>query len=588
MGLKILGYLKNKKVLLSAIAVLVLVAVSAAAFYFIPWRESARDFYLDAESRNFKKYADIIKKTYNDFNEAQQPYLTGSCKRRMEITLDAKWDGEVASGSNNFGGILDVVRKCKLVVDSKYNNNEKINLTGLSLLLEKTPFIDAEIFTRGRQLYFTVPAITPGKYFSLDLDKLNEVYERFSIPVKPLRIPSLVDAAGAVKLDGSEFDRLAEDYGRYISSSLNNEDVKYGKTVEVNISGEKTTGREVFVSLSKGSFSALLKALAAKAGSEDAFTALTYGNFADVSEIVDEAGIFRLFDFLDKTGSMALNEPQKKLLKAVNIKKDMDSFKKELVKIFDGCDFTNGLKIQLVIDKNKNILDRKAAVLVKNTKNGEVYEIKIHTGTNSLKYNDYRNRYLEVEVSAKPGSDKNGLYYFKYNPSMAPSGKNGKNTGSLAFSWGINAENGLYSSTKASFELDASIDELSLKENNSVKYDIEMKGSNEGLPEKIRGEVKTVKWKNNKLNTRNQTTEIIVNAELPDFGITGFSAALNLAREDRLGIEVFELPEAAFENVVDLNKISDEELNKNWQEIMGSFGTFYMTNKPILDAVLGE
>jgi len=583
---RLLGLIKNKKAPVVVIT-LVIVIAGAAAAYFVFGQKSARDFYLEAEGRNFQQYARLIKKTYDDFNEARQPYRTGNYKIRTEITLGVNWDG--ASASNNAAnGIMNVLGKCKLVVDSKNNTAEKKNLTELSLLLEKTPFLDARIFSEGRKLYFTVPVFTPDRYFKLDTSRLSEVYDRFNIPIKPLRVPSLIDAADAMEFDAEEFDGLTREYGSFISESIKDENVRFGKSVEINIAGQKAQGREVSVNLDGVPFTAFLKGLAAKAGSDDIFAKLTYGNFAAVSEIAGEAGIFRLFDFLNETGMLALNETEKELLKAVNVKKDMEGFKKELTELFNSCDFAEGLKMDLIIDKSGNILDRKAVISMKDNVSGNDYEVSIHTGTNSLKYNDYRNRYLEVDIIAKSGYEKINQQYFRFNPIIEPSAKDENNKGSITISWGIDAADGMHSKTEMSLELDASTDELTSKVNSTVKYNIGLQASNEGQPEKLSGEIKTSKWKNNKLKTRNQTTAFSINADLPDFGITGFSAVLNLVREDKLGIEAFELPEAAAAAIVDLNTASDQELNKVMEEIMGSFGMFYMTNKPIVDAVLGH
>ena len=586
MNTPLFGFIKNKKTLIIVITLVTVIAVAAAA-YFVFGQKSARDFYLEAEGRNFQQYAQIIKKTYTDFNEARQPYLAGNYKARTEITLDVNGEGSSAS-DNAANGIVNVLGKCKLVVDSKNNTAEKKNLTELSLLLEKTPFLDAQIFSEGKELYFTVPVFTPDRYFKLDTSRLNEVYDRFNIPVKPLRVLSLIDAADAIKLDIGEFDSLTEEYGSFISKSIKDEDVKYGKSVEMNISGQRTKGREVSVNVDSVAFTALLNGLAAKAGSDDTFAMLTYGNFAAVSEIVDEAGIFRVFDFLDDTGMVALNDTQRELLKAVNVKKDLEGFKKELAELFNSCEFTNGVKMDLIIDSAGNILDRKAVVLMKDTASGAEYEVNIHTGTNNLKYNDYRNRYLELEIIVKSGNKKKNQQYFRFNPTIEPSSKHKNNNGSMVISWGIDAADGMHSSTEVRLDIDASTDELTSKDNSTIKYNIELQGSNEGQPEKLSGEIKTSKWKNNKLKTRNQTTAFTINADLPDFGITGFSAVLNLAREDKLEMEAFMLPEVAAASVVDLNTATDQELNRVMEEIMGSFGAFYMTNKPIVDAVLGE
>ena len=579
------GFMKNKKALFIVISALAVILIAGTAYMMLSGK-NAREFYLDAESKNFKKYADQLKKAYKDFKEAQQPYLTGNYKIRNELTADIGQNANAgSSGAGSVNGVYDLIRKCKLVVDYKCNPIEKTGVTGLSLLLEKTPFIDAEIISKDNRLYFTVPVLTPDRYFSVDTNKLNEVYDRFDIPVKPSRVPDPNALANAVEFNGDEFDALASDYGKFIADSIKEAGVKYGKTVELTISGQKVKGREVSVTLSREESNALMKGLAEKAAGDETFAKLTYGNFAAASEIVDEAGIFQLFYYLDKTGAVVLNESEKKLLKALDVEKNLEGFKNEIGKLFDGFDFTDGLKMNLIIDKSGNILDRKAVAVIKSSIDGAEYEINVHTGTNSIKYNDYRNRFLEAELRAKSGKEKDSRRYFGINPAFTPSAGDGDGKGSIEIHWGADAEGGVRSATSARFDIDSATDELTLKRNSTVKYSVELQENSEGAPDKISGEIDTAKWKNNKMKTKNQTTAFTINAELPSFGISGFSAKLSLAREDRLEFEAFKLPEVAGGSVVNLNTATDEELSKVQDEILSSFGTFYMTNKPIFDAV---
>ena len=575
--------LKGKKALITIIAAVLIIALAAAAYYIFS-RKSARELYLEAEGRNFMKYADLIKSQYAEYKESRKPYLTGNHRTRTEITLSQGDTGNMSDKKIN--GIMDIAGKCKLIVDQRNNPQENTNMTQLSLLLEKTPFLDAEVFLRDRQLYFTVPVFTPGRYFTLNTERLKEVYDRFGIPMKPLRVPGLAAAADAIELDTVKFDNMLSEFGGFIAKSIKEEDVKFGDTVDRTISGQQAKGREVSVNLSGPAITALLKALAAKAGGDNVFADLTYGNFAAVSEIVDETGLFRLFDYLEAIGTLALNDTEKDLLKALSVKKDVEGFKKKLSEMFKDCEFKDGIKMDLVIDNAGNIIDRKANLSVKNTSSGMEYQITIVTGTNSLKYNDYRNRFLEFEVGSKTPEGENDRQYFRFIPSLEPAAKDKGNKGKLEFAWGIDADNGLHSSTSVKLDIDASTDELTARDNTTVGYVIRMEGSNEGQPENIDGELKIARWKNNKLKTRNQTTSFTINADMPDFGITDFTAQLNLAQEDTLETEAFQLPDAA--NAIDLYTATDEELDRVWEDILGSFGTFYLTNKPIVDAVLGE
>ena len=78
-----------------------------------------------------------------------------------------------------------------------------------------------------------------------------------------------------------------------------------------------------------------------------------------------------------------------------------------------------------------------------------------------------------------------------------------------------------------------------------------------------------------------------MDADLPFLGISGFSAAMDIADEDVFGIEEFSLPDFGESAVMDLYAASDEDIDMLEIEIMASFGTFYLENRYIFDALLG-
>lgn len=580
-------FFKNKRVIVIAAVILVLAAAVTTVCFLLPGK-SAREFYFEAESRNFKKYADQIKNSYKSFYTGQEPYMTGIYKRRMEVTADIGSGNDSLFGLKNAKGIFDLVKRLKLVADTKTNTADKTSMTVYSLLLEKTPFIDAEFISKDNRLLFTVPVLTPDRYFSINKDRIDEVYDRFKIPVKPKKALSLTGAANTLKFDSTEFDGIAADFGGYISQFIGEKDVKYGKNVDVVISGRKTTGREVSVTLDGKKCSGLLKGLAAKAGSDETLLKLTYGNFADLIKMLDDAGVFQLIDFLDNKGIVVLNDSERNFMNAVNIKKDIDGFKKKVEGAFNGFDSSQGLEMTLVVDKSGNILDRKASMLLENIKSGTWYNVDIHSGSNSLVYNDSRNRFLDITLKTVTAAGKNYKQHMKLDSALAPPSRNGDGRGSVILSFDSGAEGAVQSADTIRLDFDSSIDALTLKKTNAIKYDIEMKGTVTSAADKMSGTINTVSWENNKLKTKNRNTSLTLNADLPSFGIKGLTAVLNLNGEDKFGLEPFTLPEAQASNTVDLNTATDAELEKVQNEILASFGTFYITNKPIIDAVLGK
>jgi hypothetical protein len=90
------------------------------------------------------------------------------------------------------------------------------------------------------------------------------------------------------------------------------------------------------------------------------------------------------------------------------------------------------------------------------------------------------------------------------------------------------------------------------------------------------------------LNTKSYTAKLSVDAELPSFGISGLSAVIDLAGEDRMGIGPVSLPEVPQDKLTDLNTVSDAELDRIKMQAAASFGTFYLSNKSVFDALLGK
>lgn len=585
------GFRKRTKILIAVASILILALLAGGTYYFMS-KKSARQSFLDAESRNFKNLSRQLKEAYKKMTDARQPYLTGSYKSRTEITADIKpgngavaASGTAAADSDDFN-LYDLIGKFKLIVDTNQNPIDKTGFVKLSLLLEKTPFIDANIYTRGHEMFFTVPVLTPDSYFSVDTDKLDEVYDKFKIPVRPRRISRLFDPMSVLYFNDQEFDKIASEYGSIISNALGESDVHFGEKIEMDISGEKLKGREILVTPSADSSDSFFKSLVGKASSDDMLIKLTYGNFAALSGVIDEAGIYQLLDYLDKTGNMGLSKTERDFLNVLASYKDLQGFKKALGEAMNGYTAENGLKLKLVVDGQGNILDQRLTASLMNSGSRMAYDVVLHTGTNSIKYNDFRNRFMDASVIETTPEGIKFRYYLKVDPALEPAEEGNK--GTLKIGFGLEKDGVVQSGVNAAFELAPGIDRLTSKKNVKTGYSIDMLSVGVKGSDSLKGDINTTSWKNNKLKTKNSTTAITINANLPSFNVKDYSIALNLAREDRLGLEPYKLPEINAKSIVNLNTASEEELKMVENDILSSFGTFYLANKPIVDAVLGR
>lgn len=568
----------NYRNLFLAVGTLAVIAIIVFAIrFFLP--ESADALYLRAEKNSFEKIVKWVEESYTDYMEEQTPYLQEAHRRRIEITAQIGPGGE-ALGSTDMGMLSDLIEKSKIVVDMKKQPVENNSLTNVSLLLEKVPFLDAELFTDRQKLYFSVPVLLPGKYFSAELDRIEEVYNKFSVPIQPKKLVTGAVIAETLEFDAAAFKASAGKLGSVAEKYFTKDTVKYGQEKELLISGETVRGREVLISLDEESATALFHELTDLIAQEDALLQYTYGNIARLSSLSEEAGLFRLFEYLDETGAAAMNELERSLLERLKVKKDPEAFRKALRDIPRGYRVKDGLQMTTVIDNNGNILDRKLVLGLQSTKGTGGFALDISSGCSNTVFEDARNRFADIIVS-----DDSGIMELHIKPDFKKAVGN-ETGGSITVECAITPEGGDRTGIRLKLELSSKPDELTLKTNRNMGFRAEFFGDiGEGT---LEGEWNKEFWQNKKLNSRNNTSEIRFKVDLPFLGIRTFSGALNLAEEDRFSIEPFTLPDVQQSSIMDLNAATQEDLDRVEMEIMASFGVFYLNNKQIFDAFLGQ
>ena len=593
-----LGIGKNKKkrnLLIAVVITVAVVIIALAVKLFLP--ETAVDLYLRAEKNSFEKTARWVEKNYKEFIEKQTPYLEEPYRRRAEITADIE-SGVGAFGSVDIGVVSDLIGKGKLVVDIKKQPVEENTLTNVSLLLEKVPFLDAELFSDRQRLYFSVPVLLPEKYFSANLDQLQEVYNKFSVPIQPGKLVTGAEIASALKFDAAVFKTSTGKLGALAVKYFTKDAVKYGQQKELSISGETVKGVEVLVSLDEDSATALLYEFADMIVQDDALLQYTYGNFADLSALLEDAGLFRLFEFMDETGAAAMNDLEKGLLDRLRVEEDVDGFREALKETISKYKVKGGLQMTVVIDKDGNILDRKLALDMQNTNGFDRFVLDFASGCSNLVFEDARNRFIDLavtqygDVCKVPANDSadgpcSALKAFELHirPEFAKAAEN-ETSGRVNVECAITPQDGEQVGIQLDIELSSKPDKLTLKNSQLIKLRAKMFGDTGTGSLEVDWD--SMAWENNKLKSRNNTSEFKFKADIPFLGINDFSGILNVAAESRFGIEPFTLPEVSRSSVMDLNAATQQDLNKIEMEIMASFGAFYLNNKAIFDAFLGQ
>jgi hypothetical protein len=568
----------NNKNLLIAVAVLAVIVIIVFIIRLF-MTEPAEALYLRAEKNSFEKTVKWVEENYSAFLDKQSPYLQETHRRRVEITAQIEPDGQ-AFGITDMSMLSDLIEKSKLVVDMRKQPVENNSLTNVSLLLEKMPFLDAELFTDRQRLYLSVPVLLPGKYFSAELDRLEEVYDKFSISIQPKKLVTGATIAETLEFDAAAFRTSAGKLGRAAEKYFTKDTVKYGQEKELLISGETVKGREVLVTLSEESATALLQELSGLIVQEDALLQFTYGNIARLSSLSEEAGLFSMFEYLDETGAAAMNELERNLLEGLKVEKNLVVFKNALKETLSGYRVKDGLQMTAVIDEDGNILDRKLVLDLQDTKGNGGFVLDVSSGCSNTVFEDARNRFADIIVS-----DASRSIELHIRPDFKKAEGN-ETRGSIAFECAITPQGSDRTGMRLDIEISSKPDELTLKTNRNIDFKVKFFGdTGEGA---IEGEWSNAVWQNKKLKSRNSTSQVRFKADLPFLGIHSFSGILKLAGEDRFAIEPFTLPDVRQSSIMDLNAATQKDLDSVEMEIMASFGVFYLNNKQIFDAFLGQ
>ncbi|MCX7711760.1 MAG: hypothetical protein N2484_18105 [Clostridia bacterium] len=575
----------TKKIWIISAILVVIAAVGVTGWYMLSGK-TPRSAYLEAEGKNFKKYSQQLKEAYKDFYETQKPYMEGTFKKRMEFTMDIKSESEAPFGIKNAANILDVLRRSKFIIDMNNNPSSKQSQTKVALLVEKAPFLDAQAFVKDRQMGFTVPVLLPDKYFMVNLDQIDQVYDRFSVPLRPKRIAKAVDIASTVKFDEGKFGELAKDYGSLLSSYIQDRNVKYGEQVSLKINGEEKKGKQIIISLDKDETKKLVMDIAGKVNAEDALLNLTYGNYAGIAKIFDEAGFFQVYKVLEDFGFLKLNDIIKRYIDHLNVKEGPVSVKKDIKEYAEKASFPEGLKMVLVVDNSGNILDRKINTSVLEDSSRKV-SLEFHSGTNDAKEDSIKKGFAEVRVAFEDSSKKNISIEWGVNTDITADSKKDSKRGKVEIKHLRKINDQEEFAIKTNLDLDSSVDEATLKRNSTTHYDIRFTGEDPKLVDRFFGDLKNESWKNNKQKTKNSNSTLTMSMEIPTLDLKNTMIQFDLKKEDRLGVD-FKLPEVKDQDRIDLNQITDKDLGKVQEDMLKSFGTFYLQNKPVFDALTGN
>lgn len=593
----------NNKAMILMTFVILAAAVVYIAIVMRP--ESAAELYLNAEKRNFNRILQAIDNKYSSFMAKQEPYLENPYRRRIELTADIEPGIGTFTGKSGFKTV-DFIKAGKLVVDTVHSHSDGVSAAEASLLVKKTPFMGMELFTGEGKLFCSIPVLMPDRYFSARLDELDEVYGKLSLPVKPKKLLDNVAIAQVLKFDKSAFTEAAGKMAGIFKKYVTGDDVKYGRDKEVTISGRTFKGKEVIISLSEEAATPLFRELARTAAVGGPLLEYIYGNIAGLSGLLDDAGVFRLLEYLDETGAVIFSDYEKNTISSLRIDKDIGVFAEVLKEAAENYRLSDGFSMALVMDGDKNILERRLTLEVIGTaeRDKSSYTLEIRTGSSNTRFEDARNRFVDIVLTEHGatgkaagagetvGADKADTdraapvktTELRIMPSFEKTaGTETKGTVEVRY---VIREGASVTGFDLKLDISESMDGETQKRNRITRFWADIFGdAGKGA---LEGSIDSYSWENKKMNSKNYTSNINFVINLPYQDINNFSASLYLAGEDRFGIEAPKLPDMNQESVTDLNTATQEDIDKIKAEALASFGEFYLSNKALFDSILGQ
>lgn len=574
----------RKSVIIISLCI-IFAAVLAYIIYSAVSRKSTTEIYLDAESKNFERIVNKIEGYYASFVEKQKPYMEGPNRSRTEITADIKGAEELL-GLKNAGQVSGIINRAKLIIDTRTQPQKGISAAEASLLLERTPFLNAELYSDGRTIWFAVPEIIPGRYFSTQRDRLGDLYDRFSIPVKPMDTISGPKIAKSLVFDREPLMASAKKLGDIFTGYFTDETVTLKGKLDF-AAGEKTfEGLEFHIYLNEERASSLFRELFTAVSEDEVLLKHVYGNYANMTALLDDAGLFRLFGYLDDTGTMTLSDYERKIVDRLSESKDIDAFGSRLKQLAADYRLKDGLIMKVVIDKDGNILAREIMLDISNIKGGTSYNLDIFTACSNEVLDDIRNRKVSITL-VEYGGEENRTTELSVVPVFEKTDGAGADTrGKIDIMYAVTGANGIRNQMDIGLDISGGLDQKTQRRNRTIKIDAKITG--ETGDGSVSGTLSNMSWSNKKQKTTNSVTSIDISADLPFLNINDFSARLDIKDEDSFDIGDFPLPDMGRENVMDLGTASDEDLNRLEMEVMASFGAFYLNNKYIFDAFFGQ
>jgi len=356
------------KLTMVIIYITIAVVVLTGVYYAFSGKD-ARQIYFEVEAKNFKKFSNNLRIAYENFINNQKPYMSNKYNNKTTIYINMENEAE-----NFFKEIIPVpfdiagiINRCSLVYDLNCEPLAALATADISLMLEKTPLIEAKIFTVDDLREILIPGLFPNTLFKYNENERSQISKSLDIPFIPtvIRIPEI---AQTIYFNPHDFDKTMLEYGRLMSSIIQRKDVTIIEEIRVKIGDKEINGREIVIKLNAAKTRELIEGIRQRLLKEDTIYKITFGNILNIYDFIGEKE-FNITNLMEDVVEIS----------DVDIKNEI---KKMLEQDIKQVEFMEGMTMNLITDNSKNIIERKINIPFK-YKTGE-YLLQYHIAKNSI------------------------------------------------------------------------------------------------------------------------------------------------------------------------------------------------------------
>ncbi|WHY87501.1 zinc ribbon domain-containing protein [Neobacillus novalis] len=379
----------SKKWVLITIAALVLIGGGTAVGMFF-LNNSPKELFLLSEYNSYQQMADDWNTMYGDDLAFQEKLLESPSS--SEIKLSGNLDLDEGNMDYQEEMLLELLKQSAITIKTNQDPIKQANHSTVALNIDGTKALDVEYVQTKKQAGLKIPKIY-DQFFYLNFNQYGEFMRKvnpYYQGPETLEINTL--QWNELKLSEKEKESLTKRYSKFLLTAMKEENFTLKKGVKFDHEGESLSLREITFKLSPAETNAFINSFLDQLIKDDELQKLITDRVVKVAKAAS---------LDDQVG--------KDLTDKAYVKEELISGLKELKKEMNRLNYPDGFKYVLLIDKNKQIIDRKINFAVGENKEFAKFVIETkHVPLNNNKI------FEEVSIGIAPKDAAEGKMELRY------------------------------------------------------------------------------------------------------------------------------------------------------------------------------